>query len=140
MDWNIPQKVHIPWKNPDYILNCIKVNNIFNNLLFIRSIVFIVLFMFYYHGQSKKFKVNCLPLHTNIKQLELKELSTNCTIKKLAELFLKYTRYGLTQLLASESTLKMMNNAFCFTLKVLFVLEVLVLTFWSCRKTALWER
>ena len=42
---------------------------------------------------------------------------------------------GLTQLLTAESSLKMMKNSFYFGLKALFVLNIFVLTFWSCRKT-----
>ena len=40
----------------------------------------------------------------------------------------------LRQFLATESPLKMMKNTFYFTLKALFV--SIVLTFWSCAKTA----
>ena len=46
---------------------------------------------------------------------------------------------GFRQFLATESPLKMMENAFYFTLKALFVLKIfnfIVLAFWSCRKTA----
>ena len=50
---------------------------------------------------------------------------------------------GLKQLLATESSLKMMKNAFCFILKALFVhktFKTFVLIFLSCRKTAwLWR-
>ena len=48
---------------------------------------------------------------------------------------------GLRQFLAFESSLKMMKNAFCFTVKARFVLKHLnfwldfLVTFWSCRKT-----
>ena len=46
------------------------------------------------------------------------------------------------QILATESPLKIMENYFYFTLKVLFVLKILkfVLNFWSCRKTTWLER
>ena len=39
---------------------------------------------------------------------------------------------GLREFLTTECSLKIMENAFYFTLKALFF----VLTFWSCRKTA----
>ena len=38
---------------------------------------------------------------------------------------------GLRQFSATESSLKMMKNAFYFTLKALFVLKNFILTFWS---------
>ena len=49
---------------------------------------------------------------------------------------------GLKQLLATESSLTMMKNAFYFTLKALFVLKIFkfVLTFSSSLKTASLER
>ena len=43
---------------------------------------------------------------------------------------------GLTQFLSDERPIKMMETAFYFTLKALSV----VLTIWSCRKTARLER
>ena len=48
---------------------------------------------------------------------------------------------GLRQFLALECSLKMMKNAFCFTVRARFVLKHLnfwldfLVTFWSCRKT-----
>ena len=48
---------------------------------------------------------------------------------------------GLRQFLAFECALKMMKNAFCFTVKARFVLKHLnfwldfLVTFWPCRKT-----
>ena len=48
----------------------------------------------------------------------------------------------LRQFLATESPLKLMKNAFNFTLKAIFVLKIFkkfVPTFWSCTKTALLE-
>ena len=50
----------------------------------------------------------------------------------------KGTLSGLRQFLAIESPLKMMKNAFYFTLKDLFsftLKALFVFTFWSCRKT-----
>ena len=49
---------------------------------------------------------------------------------------IKGTVSGLRQYLATESSIKMMKNAFYFTLKALFFLQI----FWSCRKTAWLER
>ena len=37
---------------------------------------------------------------------------------------IKGTLSGLTQFLATESPLKIMKNAFCFTLKALFALKI----------------
>ena len=56
---------------------------------------------------------------------------------ELNSIFLKDALSGLIKCLAAESPLKMMKNAFYFTLKALFVLKVFkfALTFWSCGKT-----
>ena len=45
---------------------------------------------------------------------------------------LKGALSGLRQFVATESPLKMIKNAFYFTLKSLFVLEILTLLFWLC--------
>ena len=54
--------------------------------------------------------------------------------------FFKGALSDLRQFLATESLLKMMKNAFYFTLKAFFLLKkfkfLSVLTFWSSRKTA----
>ena len=42
---------------------------------------------------------------------------------------------GLRQFLATESSLKMMKNAFYFTLQLLFILKIFK-SLWSCAKTA----
>ena len=50
---------------------------------------------------------------------------------------------GLRQFLVTENPLKMMKNTFYFTLKVIFVLKIFnffFLTFWSCKKTAWFEK
>ena len=49
---------------------------------------------------------------------------------------------GLRRFFTTESPLKIMKNAFYFTLKALFVLKIFqfVLTFWSCIKTVWLER
>ena len=48
---------------------------------------------------------------------------------------------GLRQVLATESSLKMMKNSFYFTLKALFAFKIFkFLTLWTCRKTAWLER
>ena len=54
-------------------------------------------------------------------------------------LFFKGALSGLRQFLSAKSPLKVMKNAFYFTSKaplVLKIIEVFVLTFWSCSKTA----
>ena len=48
------------------------------------------------------------------------EIATNVAIG----FFLKVALSGLRQFLAIESTLKMMKNAFYFTLKVIFVIKI----------------
>ena len=46
--------------------------------------------------------------------------------------WIKRTLWGLRQFLATESSLKIMKNTFCFTLKPLFLLKIFnILTFWS---------
>ena len=59
------------------------------------------------------------------------------------EIFVRLKNKGalcLKQFLATESPLKMMKNAFYFTLKSLFVLKIFKflswLSFWPCRKAA----
>ena len=47
---------------------------------------------------------------------------------------------GLRQLLATDNSLKVMENAFYFTLKALFLLKIFIFTFWSCKKSAGLER
>ena len=44
---------------------------------------------------------------------------------------------GLRQHLATENPLKMMEYAFCFIFKALFILKVFFMNFWSCIKTGL---
>ena len=51
-----------------------------------------------------------------------------CEIAKLNPLF-KRSLSGLRQLLATESPLKMMKNAFYFTLKALFIIKILKFLF-----------
>ena len=62
----------------------------------------------------------------------------------LLKINLKGAISGLRQFLATKSPLKIMKNAFYFTTKALFVLniyiEISVLNFRSCRKTAWLER
>ena len=45
-------------------------------------------------------------------------------IKKYIAVSVKGALSGLIQLLATESSLKMMKSSFCFTLKALFVLKI----------------
>ena len=56
---------------------------------------------------------------------------------ELNSFFLKGAASGLIKSLAAESPLKVMKNAFYFTLKAVFVLKAFkfALAFWSCGKT-----
>ena len=79
-----------------------------------------------------------------------KLLASNCYLNEkysdalsITETFLpcepfKGALSGLTHFLAGDSSLKIMKNAFYFTLKAYFVLKIFkfVLNFWSRRKTA----
>ena len=65
------------------------------------------------------------------------ELTLSCKVWSKLFCWLTYyqeivkdARSGLTQILATESSLKMMKNAFYFPLKVLFVLKILEFLSW----------
>ena len=68
---------------------------------------------------------------------QLLQIITSIALKLQTAQFIKFkgALSGLAQFLTAESSLKMMKNSFYFGLKVLFVLKIFVLTFWSCRKT-----
>ena len=56
----------------------------------------------------------------------------------MPDVVFKSTLSGLRQVLATESPLKVMENALYFTSEALFILNiyVFIFTFWSCIETA----
>ena len=68
---------------------------------------------------EKGYSINCLELSGK----SLVCLKTNGERDKIV-IIIKGTLSGLRQFLATESPLKLMKNAFYFTLKALFVLKV----------------
>ena len=70
------------------------------------------------------FLVSHSHIHTEIMKTYISCLNT------LKRSLLTGALSGLRQLLATEGPLKMMKNAFYFTLKALFVLEILCLNFY----------
>ena len=78
-------------------------------------------------------------LLTNVVESSDTSIWPNHTFNRYFKVGLPFSKKKKTIICFNQSFLKMMENAFYFKLKALFVLEIFkkifVLTFWLCRKT-----